>query len=104
MPHERGPLPVLPSEFSTLLSPIPMLASAATRQPLYPHQREPGLTWYPLDPKALNYRAVSAARMLGSTLACERMRATDSFFERATQPRSIPPEKGMSRKDAQRLS
>ena len=29
MPHERGPLPVLPSEFFCLLSPIPKLASAA---------------------------------------------------------------------------
>ena len=29
MPHERGPLPVLPSELLCLLSPIPKLASAA---------------------------------------------------------------------------
>ncbi len=29
MPHERGPLPVLPSEFFYLLSPIPKLASTA---------------------------------------------------------------------------
>ena len=29
MPHERGPLPVLPSEFFCPLSPIPKLASAA---------------------------------------------------------------------------
>jgi len=34
MPHERGLLPVPPSEFLTLLSPIPKLASAARRQPL----------------------------------------------------------------------
>ena len=81
-----------------------MLASAATRLPLNPRQREPGLPWQTIDTMALNYRAVFASRVLGSTLACERMRATHSFLERAAQLRSIPPEKGMSRKDAQRLS
>ena len=34
MPHERGPSPVLPSEFSLLPSPIPKLASAARRLPI----------------------------------------------------------------------
>jgi hypothetical protein len=30
MPHERGSLPMLPSEFSITLSPIPKLSSAAS--------------------------------------------------------------------------
>ena len=47
MPHERGLLPVPPSEFFCPLSPIPKLASALARQPLATIN---GNSAYPIDP------------------------------------------------------
>jgi hypothetical protein len=50
MPHERGQLPVPPSEFSITLSPIPKLVSAA------PANRSPPFLAKPADLTATHLR------------------------------------------------
>ena len=55
IPYERGLLPVPTSEFCTLLSPIPMLASAAARHSP-PVNEEPSRLRLPLAPRHLNYQ------------------------------------------------
>ena len=64
MPHERGILPVLPSEFLCPLSPIPKLALMLARQPLAAVNRSPV---YPVDPQALNYSRHDRSGALGTS-------------------------------------
>jgi hypothetical protein len=85
MSHERGPLPVLPSEFSILLSPIQKPASAArlpaTRQPI------PGL--HPGNPLTLrNLTSVPPlVKVMKNALVRRKMRTSHN---RKRHPELVP--------------
>jgi hypothetical protein len=68
MPHERGPLPVLPSDFSinALADPKARFAARPPANPTVNRIR------HPLDPKALEVRAMHAAGVLGLAPADKR--------------------------------
>src|ERR1022692_3189766 len=68
MPHERGSLPVLPSEFA-----CPVLADPKTRFNRSLATRPSSISPWPdprqlIDPKALNYRCVSVSEGLALPL------------------------------------
>lgn len=82
MPHERGRLPVLPSEFCCPLSPIPKLACLLARQPLAALN---GNSAYPVDSQALTTLLLEFPE--SSTITPDspvRRRALSPFPERAT--------------------
>jgi hypothetical protein len=82
MPHERGRLPVPPTEFF-----CPALADPKARfcRSLASHSHSSAETAHPVDPKALIRRATSATRAFGSVLEYRLMRATPSRSRRAAQ-------------------
>jgi hypothetical protein len=88
LPHERGLLPVPPSEFccNALADPKARFCrSLASHLPTV--KENPS---YPFDPKALNYNANLAARGLGSAPASVRMRAHPQISTRVSQTHPIP--------------
>ncbi len=87
MPHERGLLPVPPSEFScpALDDPKARFCRSA-RHPFAIRQREPLLHPLTLGTKALILRAAPAARVLGPTLADKRLRATPILLTHRPAP------------------
>ena len=81
MPHERGVLPVPPSEFLCPLSPIPKLALMLARQPLAAINRSP---IYPVDPQALNLLRSYTTEALGTSSIFVRSRALSLIPRRAS--------------------
>jgi hypothetical protein len=85
----------------SLFSPIPKLASAA-RSPT--RQLALTLSKQLVDTQTLNIRASNAAKVLGLPWLTDGCVSYTLCSRRAVQPRSVPGETGMSRKDAQRTS
>jgi hypothetical protein len=88
MPHERGPLPVPPSEFICVALADPkarFCRSLASHSPIVK-----GNPIYPFDPEALSYKANSAAQRPVSTLDNGRLHANPQISRRANQNSPIP--------------
>ena len=107
MPHERGPLPVPPSEFciTTLADPKARFCCSLANPSTSGLSRHPAISLgQPVDTQALNIRAKPAARVLVSATAHERLVPLRLCSRRVVRLRSILKKIGMSRKDAQWLS
>ena len=105
MPHERGPLPVLPSEFFCLLSPIPKLASAARSPATLAVNKKPACRLVkPLTQRHLSANRIPPPEGLALPRICGRLRASTHLPRRAIPLRPFPRKNGTGRKDAQPLS
>jgi hypothetical protein len=104
VPHERGLLPMLPSEFLSLLSPIPKLASVArpptARQRLTRHPARPRPPWH--QGTCLSHSTCPGSP--GPAPGSKRFRAPCHLIGCAVTPPDSLLEKPDSRKDAQRIS
>ena len=101
MPHERGPLPVLPSEFSCLLSPIPKLASAARSPVTHTVNGIPACRLSkPLTPRHLATMLTAPPEGLALPRPANACVPIHNSQSAPTKPAPFPEKIGIGRKDA----